>query len=371
MPKFICTTKTLKEALSIVARNLNRNSPKDVFKGLFFQTSTNAVSMTATDGVSKTTITIPADVREEGDAIVLAEKFIQFVAKLDDDKVTIEADEKSAKIEYHGNHARIPVIAGVFPEYEREKDVVPVKFNAKGIAEALEKTIYCCAGDATQYPILRGVLFEIGSEGVNIVALDGQRGSCVNLHDINELPGAVELPMKPVVASKTAGDLLKIIQDTDNEEVVIGFGEKRVYLTLKDISYESALLNGEYVDFRRLFKSDSTVEPIITVNGTEFRNAVERAMLFSESGALRLEINDGLIIRQSSQNGDINERVYALGETRNNVVFGINPKYLLDVLRRLSTDTVVIRKNTGAAVSAIYIDDDNTTNLIMPVRLPQ
>lgn len=368
MPKFVCATKTLKEALSVASRNLARNTPKDVYKGLYFQTTQDAVTLTATDGICKTTITIPADVQSEGTAIVVAEKFIQFIGKLDDEKVTIEADNTAARIVYNGNHARIPVIAGTFPEYEKEPDVVPVKFKADDITEALEKTIFCCAGEATQYPILRGVLFEVGSESINIVALDGQRGACVHLTDINELPGAVELPMKKVVSSKSASDLLKIIQDADVEDVVIGFGEKRLYMTLKDISYESVLLIGEYVDYRRLFQPEK-VKPVIYVNGTEFKNAVERAMLFSESGALRLEINDGLIIRQNSQNGDINERVLAMEPPADNIVFGLNPKYLLDVLKRLTSETVVIRKNPEVDISAIYVEDGTATNLIMPVRL--
>ena len=141
MPKFVLSTKNLKEALSIASRNLTRNSPKEVYKGLFFQTAQDAVTLTATDGICKTTITIPADVQEEGNVIVVAEKFIQFIGKLDDEKVTIDANASAARIVYNGNHARIPVITGTFPEYEKEKDTVPVKFKAAGIAEALEKTM--------------------------------------------------------------------------------------------------------------------------------------------------------------------------------------------------------------------------------------
>ena len=370
MPKFVLSTKNLKEALSIASRNLTRNSPKEVYKGLFFQTAQDAVTLTATDGICKTTITIPADVQEEGNVIVVAEKFIQFIGKLDDEKVTIDANASAARIVYNGNHARIPVITGTFPEYEKEKDTVPVKFKAAGIAEALEKTIFCCAGEATQYPILRGVLFEVGSETTNVVALDGQRGAHVKLTDINELPGAVEVPMKKVVSSKSATDLLKIIQDADVDEVVIGFGEKRLYMTLKDISYESVLLIGEYVDYRRLFQADANVKPVITVDGSDFRNAMERAMLFSD-GVLKLEINGGLIISQNSQNGDINERVPALEVSGDNIVFGINPRYMLDVLKRLTGENVVIRKNVEAAVSPVYVDDGASTNLIMPVRLSE
>lgn len=368
---FTCNTKSLKEALSIVSRNLSKNTPMEILKGIYFKTDNNTVSLTATDGTCRTTVTIPTDTKQHGEAVIVAEKLIQFINKLDTEQVTLEASDKYANIVYGNNKARIPVIVGVFPISQQEQGLVPVKFLSEQLVSGLNKTLYCCAGENATHSVLKGVFFEIGSETTNLVSIDGVRGAKTSIRQLNELPGAQELPMKKIVSSKSAADLLKLVQEQDMQEITVYFGATKIYAKFSNVYYESVLLNGEYIDYRRIFTASST--PIMNVQTEELKNTVERAMLFTENGALRMEIGETLMIQQESVEGSINEELminkYAGADEP--VVFGINPKYLLDVLKRFSSDTVVFKKNNGELLNAIVIDDEHgeTTSLIMPVQI--
>ena len=368
---FTCNTKSLKDALSIVSRNLSKNTPKEVFKGIFFKVNDASVYLTATDGTCRTTVNIPADVKQSGEAIISAEKLIQFVSKLDTEHVTVESSDKFANIVYGNNKARIPVIVGVYPVSQKEDGLVPVKFLSEQLVSALNKTLYCCAGENATHIALKGVFFEINSDETNIVAIDGVRGAKTSIRQLNELPGAQELPMKKIVASKSASDLLRLVPEQDMQEITVYFGATKIYAKFANITYEAVLLNGEYIDYRRIFTASAT--PIMDVQAEELKNTVERAMLFTENGALRMEITQSLKIRQESVEGSINEElmIHKYTDADAPVVFGVNPKYLLDVLKRFTSDTVVFKKNNGELLNAIVIDDEQgeTTSLIMPVQI--
>ena len=133
------------------------------------------------------------------------------------------------------------------------------------------------------------------------------------------------------------------------------------------------LLEGEFMNYRRIIPSDNNCR--VVLNRNDFLDGVERASLLAKVGKnnlVRLEIKDGSIeITSKSEEGNVKEYIIVSKEG-NDLTIGFNSKYLIDVLKVIDDENIVLLFNTSVSPCLVKpVSGDNFEYLILPVRISQ
>ena len=165
--------------------------------------------------------------------------------------------------------------------------------------------------------------------------------------------------------------MVKILDDSD-ETVKIYCSEKNIRFEFNNVTFTSRLLEGDYIDYKKIIPSDyktvvkSDVRPLI--------ESVERASLiitgeFINSPVIMNIVDGEIKINCETQVGKVEEYI-AVDMYGSGLEIGFNNRYLLDALKASEVENVKIEFN--GATSGVLIkptDNDEFLYMIMPMRL--
>ena len=227
----------------------------------------------------------------------------------------------------------------------------------------IKGTSFAIAQDETR-PILQGILFEVKNKNLNLVALDGYR-----LAIRNEFLDT-DIEMEVVIPGKTLNEVSKILEDVD-DIVDITFTNNHILFNLEKTKIISRLLEGKFINYNSLLPQEHKL--LVNINRQELQNAIERASLMAKDGntnLIKLDLQqDNLIITSNSQLGKVREEI-SIKLQGEGIQIAFNSKYLLDVLKNVEDDEVVMKMTSG--ISPCVIEEKNNENakyLVLPVRL--
>ena len=92
---FLCEKDKLLEAVTTVISAVSSKSPLPILKGILVNTDDNAVILTTNNMDMGIECRIPAEVRENGSAVIGdAKTFMEIVRKLPNDVISVDVDDK-------------------------------------------------------------------------------------------------------------------------------------------------------------------------------------------------------------------------------------------------------------------------------------
>ena len=213
-------------------------------------------------------------------------------------------------------------------------------------------------------PILQGILFEVKNKELNLVALDGYRLAVRS--ELLDVDDNIEV----VIPGKTLNEVSKILED--NADIVkITFTNNHILFNINNTKIISRLLDGKFVNYISLLPQEYKL--LVNVKKQELQQGIERASLMAKDGnsnLIRLDVQeDTLVITSNSQLGKVREEVN-INLQGEGIQIAFNSRYLLDVLKNMEEDDVVIEMTSS--VSPCVIKGKNSNNakyLVLPVRL--
>ena len=227
----------------------------------------------------------------------------------------------------------------------------------------IKGTSFAIAQDETR-PILQGILFEVKNKNLNLVALDGYRLAIKS----EFLDSDIEIEV--VIPGKTLNEVSKILEDVD-DIVDITFTNNHILFNLEKTKIISRLLEGKFINYNSLLPQEHKLS--LSVNRQELQNSIERASLMAKDGntnLIKLDIQqDNLIISSNSQLGKVREEI-SMKLQGDEIQIAFNSRYLLDVLKNMEEDEVVMKMTSS--ISPCVIEEKNNENakyLVLPVRL--
>ena len=227
----------------------------------------------------------------------------------------------------------------------------------------IKSTSFAIAQDETR-PILQGILFELKDRKLNLVALDGYRLAIKSEYldsDFN---------IEVVIPGKTLNEVSKILED-DDSIVDITFTNNHILFNLAQTKIISRLLDGKFVNYNSLLPQEHKL--IVEVKRQDLQNGIERASLMAKEGnsnLIKLEIQDDTIVNTSnSQLGKVREEV-VINLQGEGVQIAFNSRYLLDVLKNMEDDMVIMEMTSSVTPCVIKAKEtDSYKYLVLPVRL--
>lgn len=363
--KFTIEKKILTEAVGNLQRAVSTRTSIPALEGILIEAEGDGLKLSAYDLDIGMQTVVPAFVAEPGAIILTARIFSDIVRKSPDENITVETDERGTATIDSGvsSFTIIGMNAEEFPEFPKVTDTDTIALPANVLKSMIRQTLFAVA-DSNAKPIHQGSLFRIENGVLDVVSVDGYRLA------LRREPIQFEGETDFVVPGKTLGEVLRLLKD-DDAPVEICPSRRHILFKIDNYTVLSALLEGEFLDYRSALPKDSKTE--ITVSTRTMIDSVERVSLLITDrlkSPVRCIIgSDNVRLLCTTTMGRASDQLEAkiTGDT---LEIGFNNKYLLDALRSAETDEV--RMQLGGPISPMLIlpkEGDSFSFLVLPVRL--
>ena len=360
-----CQGLELSEGLLRVSKAISNKIANPILEGIKIIAEEDTLIMSATDTELTIEKKIKAEVRQEGETVVPGRFITEFVKKLTNTQIEFEVNDKNQlTIRYEDSESVIQCYNPV--EYPGFKNVESKEYFGiiqKDFKTCVNKSIFAVALDDSR-PILKGVLFDINNNELNVVALDGYRLARVKKTIKSNMTKSI------VVPARSLNELSKMIEDSD-EIINIYVGEYTIMADLGDTKVTSRLLEGDYINYKQIIPVN--FETFVIVNKEQFEQALERATLLSRASSsnyVKFDIKESnLCITSNSELGNLKENI-PVSVSGKDLVISFNPRYYLESLRVNTNEFVKLCFNNPSTPCVIVpTEEDEFLYLILPVRV--
>jgi DNA polymerase-3 subunit beta len=362
---FTCEKQKLLEGISIVQKAITGKSTMQILEGVYIKTNQTTLTLIGSDMDVSIQTSVDATILDEGSIVIDAKIFGEIIRKLPNSTIKIETIENQL-IKITCEKSVFDVVymnTNEFPELPEVNENLKISVNQNILKNMIKGTSFAIAQDETR-PILQGILFEVKNKNLNLVALDGYR-LAIKSEFLD-----TDIDMEVVIPGKTLNEVSKILEDID-DIVDITFTNNHILFNLEKTKIISRLLEGKFINYNSLLPQEHKL--LVNVNRQELQNAIERASLMAKDGntnLIRLDLQqDNLIITSNSQLGKVREEI-SIKLQGDEIQIAFNSRYLLDVLKNVEDNEVVMKMSSG--ISPCVIEEKNNENakyLVLPVRL--
>ena len=361
------TKSVLINAINIVLKAVPSKSTMPVLECILLDASEGKISMTGNDMRFAIKTTINGTVIEEGKIAINAKLFADIVRSFpDDDEIYIKENDLNISIE--SGNADFNIMGIDYVEYPDVPDINRSNYvclSQYSLKEIISQTIFSISSDETVSPQMSGEFFEVYDNRLRLVSLDGHRISMRNLV-LRDNYGKVKL----IIPGKTMMDISRIIPEDMDNDVYVYYDNNHVLFEYNDTIVLSRLIEGEYYKVDRMISND--YETKVVVNRRSLLSAIERSILLakeSDKKPLIFDIVDGSMeVSMKSYIGSMREDI-DIDKTGKDLTIGLNPRFLIDVLRTISDEEVMIYFINSRAPIVIKDDDGLYLYLILPVNI--
>ncbi len=363
--KFVCNGMLLSEAALTVSKACAVKTITPVLECIKLCAENDVLTLTAYDGEISIEKKMKADVMEEGELCVNGKTFADFVGKISGFEAVVSSDERGILIRYSDSELYMQTLtAEEFPQLgDRDtdgKDYFEIKESV--LKELISKVVFCCATDGSR-PILKGALMETKDAKLTVTALDGFRMAYAE----SEIEGN-SADMRIVCPARTLTEISRML---DGDGALKIYADKFLLsVAVQDTVITSRLYAGEFVKKENIFPLDFTTR--VTVKRTELIDSVERASVLIRGDKYNLVVLDvkhgKIVVNANSDMGKIEESVSAALDGKE-VKVAMNSKFLLDAVKSLSEENILLSFNTAVTPFTLEnIEDKSWQYLVLPLR---
>ena len=364
--KFTCEKNQLVSAISVSSRTVAQKSAISGLEGILVRAGVK-VMLTGYNLETGITVSVDADIQETGACVMPARLFFDIVRKLPDDTVSIQVDE-SFKVSIKGGISSFTITALSADDYPELPDVDSekgIRVTQNELKAMISGTIFAVSENQAR-PIHTGVLFEVDNDSITSVAVDGYR-----LALRRYLPEeSLERTLKFVAPAAALKEVEKILGDTDDPATFYP-GSKHILFTIGDATLVCRILEGEFLDWRRVLPQNNPVK--LVGNVSRLTDSIERVgLVISEKlkSPVRCKFGDNAAeLRTVSTIGEAYDVCPIAGDGKD-LEIGFNCKYLLDALRAVPDSECTLEMINGLSPIVLNPTEGNRYSyMVLPVRL--
>ena len=370
--KFTMNNQDLLEGLNIVTRALSSRPAKQILEGVLISAEDNQILLTCSDGSMSIEYTNAADVQEEGQAVLPGKLFTELIRKMPGGQVEINIDNhRTAQIKCQKARSNLAIMsAAEYPEIHGIDTPVSIKFPMRKLKDMISHVLFAIATDESRL-VLTGALLEISPVEARMVSLDGFRLAMQKANLPFELPED-QPTVKAILPGKLLTELSHILSDED-EFCHLKLKQGRMQCTFKNIRISSVLVEGEYIDYRRIIPSQFKTQ--VKALRASVSDAIDRASLLAREGKNNLVKmsfhNQQLVISSNAEMGDVAEPM-DVEMTGDELDIAFNAKYISDIIHNLNEEYLYMNLNSSVSPCVVTPPSgDEYLYLILPVRIFQ
>ncbi|MFA6075812.1 MAG: DNA polymerase III subunit beta [Negativicutes bacterium] len=366
---FQCLKQDLASALMTVQKAIStKPASTPILSGIYLSAEEgNVLTIQATDYELAIVTKIKANVEQPGKTVISGKFFTEIIKKISGNSINIEMDEETKKVKISSEHAQFTLVTMPHEEFPTIKPLIGtnfIKLNSNQFKDIIRKTTFACSMDEGR-PLFTGCLFEITDGIFNMVATDTHR-MAIKTMDFTNLTENVKI----VIPAKILNEIVRIIGNDENSEITILWQKNEISFAFEDIYIKSRLIDGQFPNYRNVVPANHTLE--IKINRANLADVIERVSLLSSGlyNVMKMSCSGDNIIFSTS-NPDIGRATEVISAEitgpEMEVIF--NSRYILDIVKHLESDEIVMKLNgpNSAALIENPLDKDYKY-VITPVR---
>ena len=365
--KFSCEKALLQAAISTTSRAVSPKSSIPALEGILLEAGSD-LRLTGYNLETGIRTIVPADIREEGTLVLGARLFGEIVRKLPDDIVAFQSENYMVNIKCGMSEFNIlgtdPEEFPELPTVEYQNSLILPQSRLKAM---ISQTLFAVSDNESR-PIHTGSLFEVDSEGLTIVSVDGYR-LALRHEAIDKKEGAETFSF--VVPGAALSEVEKICSDVD-EPASVTQGARHVMFKVGDTMLVSRRLEGEFLAYRQAIPRNNTIH--VEGETRALLSSIDRVSLIISDklkSPLRCVFDSNLLkISTKTAIGDAYDECPLSGDG-GGLEIGFNNKYLMDALKAAPADKVRLELTTGVSPCVILPTEgeENFLYMVLPVRL--
>lgn len=301
---------------------------------------------------------------EEGSILINAHLINEIVKRFDGDEVLFEIlDDTMAKIESDNCSFKLSSIrAEEYREIELSLDGIKVTISANDFIDAVNQVGFC-ASEKSSRPTLTAVNVECNSSTLTFVSTDGARLGKKELFVENNELFNVNIPAKALF------EAIKTI--TNEKEVSLYVGDKKVAFKFEDTIMTTTLIGGEYPNVKNIIPRSFYY--FLEVNANEFLRAIDMGAITSgdRENIVKVIMEEGsvTITSKSQQSGSSQVRLDLFKYTGERLEMSFNCAYVSSAIRALKSQDVLLSfVGEMKPFTVTNKNDETVIQLITPVR---
>lgn len=361
--KLICEKNELQKSVNIVTKAVAAKSTVYLLEGIFIKAEGSSLTMYGSDGTLSIKNTMEATVMEPGQIVLPARLFAEILTKFEDCEISFYTEGNNVIMQCgHSTTTLCFMEAESYPEFPQGDRTAGITLLSNQLVSMIDQTVFATSVSEDK-PILTGILLETGNT-IRMVALDGYR-LAIRQENIQSGTDTFE----EVVPSRSMREIAHILPD-DEQTVKLYSTGNLITMVCGDVEIATRVLQGDYVKYRNILPAEHITRVI--VNKQRFLNSLERASILarqSKTNLVNLKIEEGLMtVTSDSEVGKAKEEIEInlLGKSLD---ISFNSRYLLDVLKVVADDEIVLDMNTNISPCMIHpLQGDSFLYLVLPVK---
>ena len=369
--KFKIRKNVLAEALNNVSKALSSKNIVPILSGIKFNLTKEKLILTASDN----DITIQTEIEKSEDleittpgSIVIKGKYVlDIIRKLDSEFINIEIiDDYKVLIYTENSEFNLNGIdTREYPPIDLSLNDDFISLSVKDFKNIVNQTNHASSTDESRI-VLTGLNLKTNKDMLECSATDSYRLSLKKYKMEKSLTKDVNI----IIPSRNLTELLKLFFDESEEMLNIYIFGNKIIFKFNNIIFQSRLINGSYPNTVNLIPNETLFD--LRINKREFYNMVDRASILNndrDNNIITLEINNNLlkITSMSLEIGKVEEKLAI--NCSDNIKISFSSKYMMDALRTISTEDVII--SFVGEIKPILLRESSNNDLIgliLPIR---
>jgi DNA polymerase-3 subunit beta len=376
--KFRVDKESLADSVAWAARTLPTRPSLPQLSCLLVEATSDQLTLSGFDYETSARVTLPAEVSDDGTALVSGRLLADICRSLPDRPVDVVLD--GAKVSLTCGSSRFSLQTVPVEDYPTLPELPEIAgvIEAADFAEAVGQAV-TAAGRDDMLPVLTGVRVELEGTTVSLLATDRFR---LSSRDLEWRPERTDVSARALVPSRVLADLAKALPGgstvtialaADGEgligfEVGVNGGVRRT---------TTRLIDGTFPNVRQIFPGSTDVDARVDL--PHLIDAVKRvALVAGRNTPVRLTFSPDQVVTLEAGNGEEAQASESLEAKVDGdpITIGFNPGYLLEGLGAIRAPYVQIgmtqptRPATFGGLTEVDGElDPRFRYLLMPLRI--
>ena len=381
-----CQQSELNIAIQLVNKAVASRPTHPILSNILFTADevTNKISLTGFDLNLGIQTSFDANVDKSGAITIPSKILAEIVAKLPNDSpVILKVEENSENIllkSDRGSFNLKGIASDDYPNLPFVDSGTSLDLNPSIFLEALRLTMFSSSNDESKQ-LLTGVNFKFKNQSLESAATDGHRLAVISTSE-GENFSKLEMMdnsnnsddyLSVTIPTRSLREIEKLVNTKIKEEAIKLFYDKGqvVFISSNQI-ITTRTLEGSYPNYSQLIPD--SFSKIFKFERNSLINSLERIAVLADqqSSVVKININDDKFASISADAQDIGNAKELLPVSFNGdqIEIAFNVRYLLEGLRVISSENILLKCNLPTTPAVVVPDDDSSyTYLVMPVQV--
>ncbi len=366
--KFTITREKLHEGLGAVAASVPSKTTLPVLSNILVEATKDGLRLSGTDLDIAVSTIIPAQVDQEGATTLPARKLVEIVRELPSAAIRFTGSgEQRVQIECGRSRFKLLGLSrDEFPAFPAVTFDGAWKVAAKDLQKLISHVAFAASTEESR-PILNGVLWELRSDRMRMVATNGHRLARMDV-PLTGSGGQADL----IVPPKALEQIRRLYNPDD--EIEIARSDNHLGFRSAGTQVFTRLIEGPYPNYEQVIPREN--DKLMTADKAGLTSAIRRMSIVASDQTHRIRLafaNGGCKLSVTTPDlGEAQEEI-TVAYDGDPLEIAFNASYLLEVLKFMPTDEVRMSFKTPERATTCepvgWDDPASYLTLVMPLRL--